>query len=111
MPVDAQRRVDAVRQRVRLRIVLYEREVQLDVELHLALVKDDAQADALPDGVDAALSIDGHVSPRDLVEDELILALPFAPLHEVDACSVRPAETPATEKQNPFAILRQLKKR
>ena len=85
--------------------------VTLDVELHLALVKDDAQADALPDGVDPALSIDGHVSPRDLVEDELILALPFAPLHEVDACSVRPAETPATDKQNPFAVLRQLKKR
>ena len=84
--------------------------VALDVELHLALVADDAHADALPTGVDPALSLDGHVSPVELVEDELILALPYAPLHAVDACSVRPAETPATDKQNPFAVLRQLKK-
>jgi uncharacterized protein len=42
---------------------------------------------------------------RDLVEDELILALPYAPRHE--SCSTRPAAD-ADTKQSPFAGLRGL---
>ena len=84
--------------------------VDLDVTLRLALVTDDAEHDALPADVEAVLSVDGRASPLGLVEDELILALPIAPMHAPDACSVRPADTPAVGKENPFAVLRQLKK-
>jgi uncharacterized protein len=42
---------------------------------------------------------------RDIVEDELILALPYAPRHE--SCSTRPSPD-ADAKQSPFAGLRGL---
>ena len=42
---------------------------------------------------------------RDLIEDELILAVPYAPRHE--GCSARPSQD-AEEKTSPFAGLRGL---
>jgi uncharacterized protein len=43
---------------------------------------------------------------RDLVEDELILALPYAPRHE--GCTARPSPDAAGDKTSPFAGLRGL---
>lgn len=43
---------------------------------------------------------------RDLIEDELILAVPYAPRH--DSCVARPSPDAAKEKTSPFAGLRGL---
>jgi uncharacterized protein len=43
---------------------------------------------------------------RDLIEDELILALPYAPRHE--SCVARPSPDAANHKTSPFAGLRGL---
>ena len=43
---------------------------------------------------------------RDLIEDELILAVPYAPRHEI--CSAQPAAPGAQEKSLPFAGLKGL---
>ena len=46
----------------------------------------------------------------ELVEDEILLGLPLSPRHEEGAC-VAMAAASTDEKQNPFAILRELKNR
>lgn len=45
----------------------------------------------------------------ELLEDELLLALPFAPKHTEGDCAVGANIQANNEKQNPFAILRGLK--
>ena len=66
-----------------------------------------AEIDAEPPDVNAAdRVVAGKEMPvRDLVEDELILALPYAPRHE--GCKAR-ASQDAAEKSSPFAGLRGL---
>ncbi len=83
--------------------------VALDARIRLAV---DADEDQLPDDREAVMSDNGDLSPLALVEDELILALPIVPMHAEGECSVRLAENPApAERESPFAVLQQLKKR
>jgi DUF177 domain-containing protein len=80
-------------------------EVRADALLILAGTQ--AEIDAEPADVDAADRVVAakEMPVRELVEDELILALPYAPRHA--ACSAR-ASTDAAEKCSPFAGLRGL---
>ena len=43
-----------------------------------------------------------------LVEDEILLALPYAPKHEINDCAVK-AEVNELKAPNPFAVLRDFK--
>jgi uncharacterized protein len=76
------------------------------------LARSEAEADAQSIGLDEDEVWDAVVGSerfdlRQLCEDELLLAVPFAPMH--DACTpAAPAE--AGEKISPFAALAQLKK-
>lgn len=79
-------------------------------------VKSDAQAEALPEHYEPALVNEfGEVDMLALIEDELILSLPIAPVHDSQHCEVSEAnfvfgEIPLEdEKPNPFAILASLK--
>jgi uncharacterized protein len=80
-------------------------EVQADATLVLAETL--AEIHAEPADVQAAdRVVAGKEMPvRDLIEDELILALPYAPRHE--SCSARASQDGA-EKTSPFAGLRGL---
>lgn len=91
--------------------------IRVQAEPHLAWVKSDEALAALPEEYDPLLSADGHVELKELVEDELLLALPLVPRHEDDAACgepVRRAEIPAPppdeERKNPFAGLAKLKR-
>lgn len=59
----------------------------------------------------------GEINLRLLIEDELILALPLFPMHEVGLCNPDQVQMswgeiePEPEKPNPFAILQELKKK
>ncbi len=59
------------------------------------------------EGIDRILA-DTHLDVLGLVEDEILLGLPFSPKHEFGACAAA-AEHVSAEKQNPFAVLRELK--
>jgi len=79
---------------------------------------DDAALELIPDRYDVIEKNDhGEINLRQLVEDELILALPLFPMHDEAVCAVSPAEMswgdigPEPEKPNPFAILQELKKK
>ncbi|TLX46614.1 23S rRNA accumulation protein YceD [Pseudoalteromonas phenolica] len=91
----------------------------LDLEHDFAYspVKAGDESDHLPDCYDVVeLDEEGEINLRQLIEDELILAIPIVPTHDEASCaySEEPASfggVVATEsKPNPFEILKQLKK-
>jgi uncharacterized protein len=80
---------------------------EMAVDERLVLAASQAEIDAEPPDVNAPNRIvAGREMPvRDLVEDELILALPYAPRHE--ACAAHPGEAEEGGR-SPFADLRGL---
>ena len=91
--------------------------VPIDQQERVAMVADAAEADRVPAGLETILAPDHRISIRDLVEEELLLAIPIVPLHEPEECEAEPAaellegETPAEEVQRPFERLGELLKR
>jgi uncharacterized protein len=66
---------------VRCQRCLEPMEIAIATAVRLAFT--DAEGETPPPaGYDAALPVDGTISLSDLVEDELMLALPMAPMHE-----------------------------
>lgn len=76
----------------------------------LGLITSEAQEDALPEGMEPLLVAENaEVRPIDLVEDEMILALPVVPINPES--SLPDAVLPPVEevKPNPFSALSALK--
>lgn len=92
--------------------------LKLDTHFFYSPVKNDEQAEALPERYEP-IEVDqfGEINLLDVVEDELILALPLVPMHEDEHCEVSVAqqvfgELPEeAEKPNPFAVLANLKRK
>lgn len=88
----------------------------LQIERRLALVRSEADEASLPDGLEAVyLDEEGRIDPLELVEDELILAVPdvpvdpaLGPAEEFVWRDLSPDDEP--EKLHPFAALADLKK-
>jgi uncharacterized protein len=79
---------------------------------------DDAALELIPERYDVIEKNEhGEINLRQLVEDELILALPLFPMHDEADCTVSAASMsfgdigPEPEKPNPFAVLAELKKK
>jgi uncharacterized protein len=87
----------------------------LDVESRLILASSEAEMPEPADEEDDADWIDGReaLEVADLVEQEVVLALPFAPLHDEEQCAVHvvgPAgPVGEAKKPSPFAVLATLK--
>jgi len=79
----------------------------------LGLIRDEDEESSLPEDFEALLvPEDGQLRPLDLVEDELVLAVPVVPLSP-DGEPVEADWAPTEEeknKVNPFAALASLKK-
>jgi uncharacterized protein len=84
-------------------------------ESRLVVVEGSAEAERLPEDVDPLLVEDEKLVLRSLIEDELILAIPPAPMHSSDACATKLQQINAAggeigtgdagSKQHPFASL------
>lgn len=91
--------------------------VDVEVDVHVALIKEEARAKDLPSWLDPWLAAEVDANLYDLVEDELLLNLPQFAWHEencVDPAlysSGEPVEESETEKENPFRMLEQLKQK
>jgi uncharacterized protein len=94
--------------------------VPLDLDRWIRLVRDAAQAEALDAELeDDVLELQRHTDLGELIEDELLLALPLVPRHEDcpeplpmgDPVDPDPAADLAPDRPNPFAALAQLKKK
>jgi uncharacterized protein len=81
----------------------------------LGIVKKLDEVDALPEGYEPALTKDGQLALRELIEDELILNLPIIPRHEPEDCKVAlPLADSGWEQgkgENPFRVLELLKRK
>ncbi len=92
-------------------------EFPVDREISLALVEGLDEAQALPDRYEPLLLEEARISLFDLLEDELLLALPQVPKHGPEACTPGAAQTEysAAGQQaapdGPFALLAKLKQK
>lgn len=81
----------------------------LEIQLKLAVVSDDDRAAQVPREYDPLIVDEDGLSPIELVEDELILAMPAVARCETPNCS-QTQDMPAASgrSKNPFAELRNL---
>lgn len=54
---------------------------------------------------------DAHLDVLALLEDEILLALPISPMHELGACQVAEEENKQEGEPHPFAVLEKLKRK
>ena len=82
----------------------------LDTTVSLGLVHSEAEADRLPEDYEPLLVPEGVISVAELVEDELLLALPPIPRHADERdCEANGYRAPdRVEQDQPFAALASL---
>lgn len=99
LPLTCQRTLEVYRQPVH-------------VDQRLGLIGEESEEAALPPGYEPLLIADGQLSLADVIEDELILALPVVPLKPGEPLEWHdaPADEADEEPVNPFAALARLKK-
>lgn len=90
--------------------------IAVDSHFELAFVRGLDEAARLPEPYEPAMAEAGWVRPLDLVEDELLLALPPVPAHSGPPCAIRPpavprAEADGTSLKSPFSVLAALRDR
>lgn len=100
--------------KVRCQRCLDDINIPVDARTLLAIVAGDAEAEQLPDEYDPVLVDADGLDPRELVEDELLLALPQVPMHDPTDCDPKVIARLTEENSDalgdgPFGILAQLK--
>ncbi|MEE8380184.1 MAG: YceD family protein, partial [Gammaproteobacteria bacterium] len=93
------------------------------LNVRLGIVPSREAAKSLPDSYDPLVVSGDEISIASILEDELILALPIVAMHEIENCSQGKASgsenleqeagqenMPSSKRENPFAVLAQLKK-
>jgi len=90
--------------------------VALDSDFAVAVVWSDDEAEHLPRELDPYIAGEEPQDIRDLIEDELIISLPFVSYHEPGQCAAAgyenpepEPEVPAPSRENPFKVLEKLK--
>lgn len=91
--------------------------VTIESPIAIAFVTSDEEASRLADGLEPYMVVEDRVVLADLLEDELILALPIVALHPEQTChpwfqreEASSEETAEEKRPNPFAVLEQLKR-
>lgn len=90
----------------------------VEVNTRLGLIRAERDEAGLPPDCEALLvAEDGRLNPADVIEDELLLVLPLIPVNpdsslpdEVTSHAPDDDAVDAGRSENPFAILRELKK-
>ncbi|MEL0638389.1 MULTISPECIES: YceD family protein [Marinomonas] len=90
---------------------------ELSIDLSLAFVYDEDHAKNIPSDYDPVVMTDGDVILADMVEQEIILALPIVAYHEESGCNPTAVKYASStddapddeQKPNPFSILANLK--
>jgi len=106
---DAERR-PTVRVRVRARLpvqcqrCLGSMMLDVDADALLGVVSGPDEAERLPDELDPLLVEDGRLELRSVIEDELVLAIPPAPVHRPEECGLRLADINASPADASLAV-------
>lgn len=81
-------------------------EFPLTLKQRLSPVDSAVEASELAEGVEPAQAIDGQVDVKDIIEDEILLAIPMHPKHDAVDCKASFDETKIEEeRQMPFTNL------
>ena len=90
----------------------------IDSSFKLGMVQNDAQLEKLPDEYEPYLLEEENNHLPDMLEDELLLALPIVAMHDFDCSDYlneqesdqeeKVEEPEADKKENPFAVLKDL---
>lgn len=89
---------------------LNEMPLKLQSPIHVGVIDDQQQVDSLPELLEPVLTEEHRISLPRLIEEELLLAMPLAPVHERSACPAAELVRELTvKKKNPFAVLQSLK--
>ncbi|MFT3931370.1 MAG: YceD family protein [Spongiibacteraceae bacterium] len=91
--------------------------LQIDSDFAVGVVWSDDESSRLPKYLEPYVVDEGPQDIRDLIEDELILCVPYASYHDDENCAGEYRHEPAEEivetekekKPNPFKVLEQLK--
>lgn len=98
-----------------------EMELPIALDFELAFVRSEAEMERLPEGYETTLIEDTPIMLSDIIEDEILLALPSIPKHLDDHCSsdnvaedwnsqqANETNTENVKQDNPFDILASLK--
>lgn len=97
-----------------------EMELPIALDFQLAFVRSEAEMERLPEGYEATLIDNMTMMLSDIIEDEILLALPPIPKHLDESCSSdnvaegwgsqqNEPDTEIEERENPFDILASLK--
>jgi len=87
----------------------------IETDMRLGLVESAAEGDQLPGAYEPLVVEEPPISVADVIEDELILALPLVAMHPREECpasdrvSEGPSEDSGTDTENPFAVLANMK--
>ncbi len=89
---------------------LNEMPLKLQSPIHVGVIDDQQQIDVLPEMLEPVVADEHRIPLIRLIEEELLLAMPLAPIHERSACPAADLVSELTvKKQNPFAVLKSLK--
>ncbi len=88
----------------------------VDLRFKLGMVQNEAQMEKLPDEFEPYLIEDENNHLPDMLEDELLLALPLVAMHEFDCSDYLQTQDSeqqnkvekSEEKENPFSVLKDL---
>jgi uncharacterized protein len=91
--------------------------IRTPMELDFRLMIDASDEIVRQSSLDSLYSEDGYIDITEVVEDELILAVPLVAMHEDTACNehwphagpLADSQSEGSVKENPFAVLQQLK--
>ena len=85
--------------------------MELPINVDFRLMVDASDELVRESSIDTLYSDDGFIDINEVVEDELILAIPLVASHEDQACNKHwlASEAEAVASENPFSVLRQLK--
>jgi uncharacterized protein len=82
----------------------------LHLRFSLGIVTDEAGIDRLPEGYEPLLAQGEPLRTVEVVEDEILLAVPSVPMHDGgQRCDSGYRNRPVAEKENPFSVLGKLK--
>ena len=86
-------------------------QLQLRCQVNVGVIDDQQQIDELPETLEPVIAEERRISLLQLLEDELLLGMPLAPVHEPSDCpATKLLGELAVSKENPFAVLKDLKK-
>ena len=89
----------------------------IDASIDLVFVSNDEKAQSLQGGYETYLVEDSRILINDLIQDEVMLSIPQLMVHDscepykplIEATSATISQTELEEKENPFAVLQNLK--